>query len=592
MTARIATLGKSALAVIGLAVIALLIAETGTDVLARALLRAASWLPLIGLAELATIAADLISLRALHGARAAEIPGRDWARSALLSYAAAVFLPGGRATGELARGAILARHVGGARTAVAGTRLHAAHLWGTALFSIPCWLALDGDTTLGTAVAANGAWTAALGALFLFAPRIGGPVGAWLGQRVGALAGGGADLDRAVREQPVVPLFAIAGALISRGAQVAQSAILLFAIGGRWEADGALTSSAIQLVAASAGDLVPGQAGVIEGAYRVFAPSLGLAGGVADALAIALAIRVARVAIAAVGAATFAIWRAGPVAPQLAIAAIAHLALAPSTADAQRLVVHERLVVQLNPMGAEHMVAAGVRAPIGDPRDPLFAGAHIEAGVIDYTSPIDSINGGYLQLSPLAFLVLRAELSGIVQWPIGMDGAGFYPVDGYRADVRPANLPGARGGSASGWRLQLSTILQAAIPLGDLRLIAWCQIAGEHEQVGDAPFRFSARHDLVLARADWMVAISSMVLLEIPLTDRALLRVGAFDDARHVPRSGYTSNQLGPIVALALERLDPHVPELMVFARAAAYTDHATRTGAWTGLGGALIRYE
>ena len=96
----------------------------------------------------------------------------------------------------------------------------------------------------------------------------------------------------------------------------------------------------------------------------------------------------------------------------------------PTPAGAQaRPVLHQRLVGQLGPMGAEHALALGVRADLGDPDEPLFAGAHAEAGVVDYTSPIYSNNGLYLEVSPLAFLVLRGTLTATAVWPIGMPGA-------------------------------------------------------------------------------------------------------------------------------------------------------------------------
>ena len=71
-----------------------------------------------------------------------------------------------------------------------------------------------------------------------------------------------------------------------------------------------------------------------------------------------------------------------------------------------RGVLHERLVLLLNPMGAEHQLRAGLRGRLGDPDELLFSGAHAEAGAVGYVSPVYAIHGGYLQVSPLAFLVL------------------------------------------------------------------------------------------------------------------------------------------------------------------------------------------
>lgn len=261
-------------------------------------------------------------------------------------------------------------------------------------------------------------------------------------------------------------------------------------------------------------------------------------------------------------------------------------------ASAQRGVVTQRVVGLVNPVGAEHMIAVGVRAPLGDQDELLFGGAHVEAGLVDYTSPIDARYGAYLQVSPLAFLVLRAELTGISMWSLGMDGAGFFPVEGYDADIRGENLAAGTGGEATGTNVQLSAIVQGAVQLGPVRPIVWSQLAVDHETLGDAPYHFSPRYGVVLRREDWMIGSSTMALLEIALEPGVLLRVGAYDDVRYVPGSGSLSNQVGPIVALALERVDPSIPEILFLLRAATYTDHPTLEGQWTGLAGVIIRYD
>jgi hypothetical protein len=274
--------------------------------------------------------------------------------------------------------------------------------------------------------------------------------------------------------------------------------------------------------------------------------------------------------------------------------AIAPLLLAsvPSPAAAQRVVLRERLAAQINPTGGEHLLTLGVRAPLGDTRDVLFSGAHVEAGVIDATTPIDSRNGGYLQLSPLSFLALRAEIAAVAMWSIGLDGAGFFEVGGYGADVRPQSLPGASGGEAVGTNVQLRATLQGAIPIGSWRPILIVEGIAEHEALGDAPYRYSPRHDLVLAREDWTVGLSGVALLELALSPGVLLRAGAYDELRAVPRSGYVANQIGPMVTFSLERIDPAVPEILFFVRAGAYTHHATREGAWSGVAGISIQYD
>ncbi len=277
---------------------------------------------------------------------------------------------------------------------------------------------------------------------------------------------------------------------------------------------------------------------------------------------------------------------------RFAVALVALCSLCSLPAQAQHGVVTQRVVGLVNPVGAEHMIAVGVRAPLGDQDELLFGGAHVEAGLVDYTSPIDTRYGAYLQLSPLAFLVLRAELTGIAMWSLGMEGAGFYPVDGYGAEVRGDNLAAGSGGDATGSNLQLSAIVQGAVSLGPVRPIFWSQLALDHETLGDAPFHYSPRTGLVLRRDDWMLGSSTMLLLEVALDEGVLLRVGAYDDLRYVPGSGVLINQVGPMVALSLERVDPSITEILFLVRAAAYTSSPTLEGQWTGLAGVIVRYD
>lgn len=271
--------------------------------------------------------------------------------------------------------------------------------------------------------------------------------------------------------------------------------------------------------------------------------------------------------------------------------ALALTSLLGSHAAAQELrpVLTQRVVGLVEPMGAEHAIQLGARAPVGDPRELLFADTHVELGVSSYTTPIDSMNGAYLQVSPLAFLVLRAELLGVTVWPLGIDGAGYYGVSGDLGELGP--LPAGDARHASGWVGLASAVLQLAFPIGPLRVIVWNQLGVEHVRVGDADYQLSARHDAVLARGEWIVDEDAMVLLEGRLGDQLLLRGGAYDALRFVPRSGYLANQAGLIAALSIERVDPAVPEVMPFARVGVYTD-GRRAGSFTLLAGITVRYE
>jgi len=260
-----------------------------------------------------------------------------------------------------------------------------------------------------------------------------------------------------------------------------------------------------------------------------------------------------------------------------------------SPASAQRrldLVVHQRVVGLIEPMGAEHSIRIGMRGPLGDPRELLFTGAHVEVGAVNYTSPIDSITGGYLEVSPIALLILRAELTATAMWPIGMDGAGYYDAESYSA---ANDLRAERGRHASGWNFLVSATLQGAVPIGPLRLLMVDELTLEHVTLGDADFHFDPRRDAVLAKQDWVLGNRAMLLLEANV-EGSLLRFGAYHDLRSVPRSESLATQLGGMVALAVDA-GPSVPEVMPFLRMGAYLDGA-RAGSFTLLGGVMLRYD
>ncbi len=268
-----------------------------------------------------------------------------------------------------------------------------------------------------------------------------------------------------------------------------------------------------------------------------------------------------------------------------------------SSASAQepaglRAVMHQRVAVQVSPTGVEHAAALALRTRIGDPSELLYTGAHAELGVSNYTSPIYSMTGAYLEVTPLAFLSLRAEILGVGMWPIGLSGAGYYPLGAYDAQLEGDSLAANQGQQAAGWDVQLSAVLQGALPMGPLRLLFWNQLTAERIELGAAPYFYYPKIDAVLAREDWILDEHAMLLAEGALDSRLTLRAGFYDELRLVPRSEDLANQTGIIAALVIANADPAVPEIMPFVRAGVYTNHERRAGEVTALAGVFVHYE
>lgn len=293
-------IGRVVLLVLGVAAIVALVSEAGPEATLRTLTNAAPLLPVLVALEALWISMDVLALRWLLGPRAANVPGRAWVRSAMMAYGVMVLLPAGRAGGEVMRASILAPHVGGARAAAIATRLQGATLFANTLISVPCWLAvviaLDAGQPLAWLLVANGVGTAVLGAAIVFGSRF-SRVGGFLGRRIQALAQHGAGFDEALRDETswIAP---IAATTFGRAIQAAQYAVFLVAVGGTATIGSALIAQGIHLVGAGFGDFVPNQVGITEGAYRLFAPALGLAEEPARAIGIALVARISQFVVA------------------------------------------------------------------------------------------------------------------------------------------------------------------------------------------------------------------------------------------------------------------------------------------------------
>ncbi len=285
---------------------------------------------------------------------------------------------------------------------------------------------------------------------------------------------------------------------------------------------------------------------------------------------------------------------------QIIASALAAATLAPMTAraedghppDPMHGVVHQRVIALLNPMGAEHTMQVGFRGPLGDQNDILFMGAHAETGLVSYFSPVYMVQGGYVQVSPFSFFVLRAELTHNFVWPIGLSGAGYYGLQGYDDDVSEDALSPELARTAEGWSMRMSATLQGLVPLGPVRILFQDQLMMQYAVLGDASHYYDMKWDLIARRQDWVLINSAVLLLEIDLDATLHLRVGAYDDARFVPQSSYLGHQVGIIAMLGIDRPAPEVGHVTPFVRTGYYTDHVVRRDEFTILGGVDISYD
>lgn len=254
--------------------------------------------------------------------------------------------------------------------------------------------------------------------------------------------------------------------------------------------------------------------------------------------------------------------------------------------------VKQTLGVDLNPTGAEHQLTLGVCAPLVEGRGALFDYTNVQLGAVNYVSPVYAHLGGYASVAPLSLLELRAEATSLYLWPIAIDGAGYYGFRSYTDDARNAARPKENGGRAGGLELTLSATLRGAAPITKrAKVLVADTLSLDFWRVGDAPYYYNLRRDLMLARSDVLLKSSALVVAEIAVSENAALRVGPVDELSYVPGSGYVGNLVGGIATLLVRRVGPRVRSFQPFFRAGGYTHHAFRQGEYNILAGIDVFY-
>jgi hypothetical protein len=279
------------LAAIGLTLVGYLVVQAGPGKVLRVLEQAAWWLPAIFALEFAQIGSDVVALRLLLGREAARVSAPTWIRSSAVAYAMMILLPAGRASGEVTRGAVLAKNVGTPWAATAAAQLQSSYLFANGVLSVASCIAVSSWIGIGSPLALLLAGNAALMAILsasVLAVLRGARAGRWIERirhRFSKSTAASRPLEPEARRR--IPWRAAAVCTTSRLAQVVQYGVILTAVGGVTSVRSALIAHGIHLVGATAGDMLPNQLGAVDGAYRAFAAAIGFAGDPARALSIA-----------------------------------------------------------------------------------------------------------------------------------------------------------------------------------------------------------------------------------------------------------------------------------------------------------------
>lgn len=309
--------GRWLLLVLGVVAVVVLVRNAGPERVLEVIVRAAPLLPVIFLLEVSWISMDAVALRFLYRERGREVPFGAWVRSAAVAYGVMVFLPAGRAGGEIMRAAHLSRYVG--MLAVTGAaQLQGSTFLANAVISVPCLVAVAYVVglmhELALLIAVNAVAVAVLGVLVLFTASH-AELGGRLARRFTFLQPYAAQLDEAAKPLVAFPKRALAFTVTGRAIQALQYGFILLAVGGELGVASALVAQGIHLVGSGLGDMVPNAVGITEAAYRFFAPTLGLGDEPARAIAIALVARLTQYTLAALALLGSAVGRAASGAP-------------------------------------------------------------------------------------------------------------------------------------------------------------------------------------------------------------------------------------------------------------------------------------
>lgn len=234
-------------------------------------------------------------------------------------------------------------------------------------------------------------------------------------------------------------------------------------------------------------------------------------------------------------------FRAGVEASFLAAALAASPALAQpaqclGTGEA-KYVVDSTLLGLVNPLGFEEQLTAKACHPLVKEPGILFDYTQWEAGALLYLGPIYTHLGGFVAVSPLSILVLRAEFTGVGFWTVPMAGAGYVPLPRYQTSMPDAQAPIDKLQNTAGANFAFTATLQGAAPLGDrLQIMGSETFGADWWTVGNARgYYLNFRRDVVLFQEDWVLKNTVQVALDIRGNDEVFIRVGAIDDLTFVP---------------------------------------------------------
>ncbi|MFY0563335.1 lysylphosphatidylglycerol synthase transmembrane domain-containing protein [Archangium lansingense] len=310
--ARVMAVLHPTFAVLGVALLVLLVDDVGPQELGRVLARAAPWLPLVLLLEVARQSLNAVATWVAYGSRTRDVPFRSILRAQLISAAVSSVAPAGRAAGEATKAALLSPYTGGAPAMAAAATSQVAALVSGGLISLPCTLAaylLTGASWLTLALGVHALVMLLAGLGMHAGMRAHGP-GAWLKHHLHRFAPHTESFQKALHGGVLPPAQPLVATFLGRTLQVVQYGTLAMAVGIDTTALEALVAQGLHLLSMAVGILVPGRFGVSDGAFALSANAFGTT--TARAMSIALLAHGMQVLFVLLGSLTPLVWKEHP----------------------------------------------------------------------------------------------------------------------------------------------------------------------------------------------------------------------------------------------------------------------------------------
>jgi hypothetical protein len=240
----------------------------------------------------------------------------------------------------------------------------------------------------------------------------------------------------------------------------------------------------------------------------------------------------------------------------------------------------QTLAVQAAPVGGELELRVGGCWPLIADQGELFDYTHLVVGLNAQVTAGYVQVGPYVEVVPVSVLGFRAELHTVNYFPAGFSGAGYFSRPSYQASTRTEDLTADEAGSAMGFNAVVVAWLQLEIELdASVSIFVWDEAALEHWSLGDGPYYYNARWDLMLQASDELLRNDAFVGAALQLTPALTIGLGPLSALRRVPAADYTAHQLGGALLFGWRPPSGALRSLETFIAAGGFLEHSFRRG-------------